>query len=118
MRASGSLPQTHTGNSGGHVQPRARSRRKRFTIRSSSEWKLMTASLPPGRSISNAAGSPTSSDSSSWFTSIRRAWKTRFAGWPSPKRAGAGIDALTTSTSCPVRTIGSSARRLAIPRAI
>ena len=34
------------------------------------------------------------------------------------ERAGAGIDAFTTSTSCPVRTIGSSARRLAMPRAI
>jgi hypothetical protein len=25
------------------------------------------------------------------LTAMRRAWKTRFAGCPSPKRAGAGI---------------------------
>ena len=47
-RASGSLPQTQTGSSGGQVQPFARSRRNRFTIRSSSEWKLMTAMPPAG----------------------------------------------------------------------
>ena len=47
-RSSGVLPHTHTGKSGGHSQPRSRSRMKRLTIRSSSEWKLITASLPPG----------------------------------------------------------------------
>ena len=36
-RSSGSCPQMQTGNSGGHVQPRSRSRMKRLTIRSSSE---------------------------------------------------------------------------------
>ena len=63
----------------------------RFTIRSSSEWKLMTASRPPGRSIEKAEGNAASSEPSSSFTAMRRAWKTRFAGCPSPNRAGAGI---------------------------
>ena len=79
----------------------------------------MTAIRPPGRSISNAAGRPTSSDSSSWFTSIRSAWNTRFAGCPSPKRAGAGIDALHDVDELPRaldRRVGS--RRRTMPRAI
>ena len=49
---------------------------------------------------------------------MRSAWKTRFAGWPSPKRRGAGIAALTTSTRSPVRSKGCSARRRTIARAI
>ena len=53
---------------------------KRFTSRSSSEWKLITASRPPGRNIEKAAGSAASSDPSSSLTAMRRAWKTRFAG--------------------------------------
>ena len=35
--ASGSRPQAHTGRSGGQMQPRARSARKRLTRRSSRE---------------------------------------------------------------------------------
>src|SRR5216684_28060 len=50
-RSSGVLPHTQTGKSGGQSQPRSRSRMKRLTIRSSSEWQLITASRPPGRSI-------------------------------------------------------------------
>ena len=42
--------------------------------------KLITASLPPGRSIEKAAGRAASSDPSSSLTAIRKAWKTRFAG--------------------------------------
>ena len=45
--ASGSRPQTQTGSSGGQTQPRARSARKRFTRRSSSEWKEIAPSRPP-----------------------------------------------------------------------
>ena len=89
-----------------------------MTIRSSSEWKLITASLPPGRSISSASGSACSSEPSSSLTAIRRAWKTRLAGCPSPKRAGAGIAALIVSTSSPVRSNGCSRRRRTIARAI
>ena len=38
------------GRSGGQMQPRARSARKRLTRRSSSEWKEIAASRPPSRS--------------------------------------------------------------------
>src|SRR5207344_2893704 len=69
-RRTGSLPQTQIGNSGGHVQPRACSRTNCFTIRSSSEWKLMTAMRPPGLSIRIAAGSAASSAPSSSLTAI------------------------------------------------
>jgi len=111
-------PQAQTGKSGGHVQPCSSSRRNRFTIRSSSEWNEMTASRPCGRSISSAAGSARSSAPSSSLTSIRSAWKTRFAGWPSPNRAGAGIAALITSTRSAVRSNRCCARRRTIARAI
>ena len=43
------------------MHPRAWAAKKRLTIRSSSEWKLMTAIRPPGRSIESAAGSARSS---------------------------------------------------------
>ena len=117
-RSSGSWPHTQTGKSGGHVQPRSLSRRNCLTMRSSSEWNEMTASRPPGRSISSAAGSAASSEPSSSLTAMRSAWKTRFAGWPSPKRAGAGIAHLIVSTSSPVRSNGCSLRRRTIARAI
>ena len=52
------------------------------------------------------------------LTAIRKAWKTRFAGCPSPKRAGAGIAALIVSTSSPVRSNGCSRRRRTMARAI
>ena len=66
--ASGSRPQTQIGKSGGQTQPRARSARNRLTRRSSSEWKEIAASRPPGRSSSQAAGSARSSEPSSSFT--------------------------------------------------
>ena len=62
---------------------------------------------PPGRSIASAAASVASSWPSSSSTVIRRAWKTRFAGCPSPKRAGVGIAILIVSTSSPVRVKGA-----------
>src|SRR5271166_3217703 len=61
---------------------RAPSRKASFTMRSSSEWKLTTTSLPPGLSTRGAASvlsSPRRS-SSSRFTRIRSAWKVRVAG--------------------------------------
>ena len=54
--ASGSRPQTQTGRSGGQMQPRARSARKRFTRRSSSEWNEIPAKRPFGRRMSQASG--------------------------------------------------------------
>ena len=48
-------------------------RRKRFTSRSSSEWKAITASRPPGASRAMACGSISAISSSSRLTRIRRA---------------------------------------------
>ena len=56
-RPRASRPQTQTGRSGGQMQPRARSARKRLTRRSSSEWNEIAASTPPSRSSSQASGS-------------------------------------------------------------
>ena len=55
-RSVGVAPQAQTGKSGGQVQPCSSSRRKRLTIRSSSEWNEITARRPCGRSISSAGG--------------------------------------------------------------
>jgi hypothetical protein len=100
------------------MQPRARSAMKRLTRRSSSEWKEIAARRPPGRSSSHAAGRARSSEPSSSFTTIRIAWKTRFAGWPPPKRAGAGTADLMVSASSPVVSNGELSRRFTIARAI
>ena len=91
---------------------------KRFTRRCSSEWKEIAARRPPGRSSDQAAGNARSSDSSSSFTAIRIAWKTRLAGWPPANRAGAGIAAAIVSASSCVVSNGASARRPTIARAI
>ena len=88
--ASGSCPHTQIGSSGGQMHPRARSARKRFTRRSSSEWNEIAASRPPGRSSCQAAGSAASSWTSSSLTAMRSAWKVRRAGWPPANCAGTG----------------------------
>ena len=100
------------------MHPRARATMKRFTRRSSSEWKEIAARRPPGRRIVQAGGSARSSDSSSSLTAIRMAWKTRLAGWPPPKRAGTGSADLIVSTSSCVVSIGAVDRRRTIARAI
>lgn len=87
----------------------AASRKYSFTIRSSRRWKLMMASLPPGLRRSMAWGRTFWRTSSSELTAIRRAWKTRVAGWifffgfffKTRER---------TSTSCFVVSIGFSSR--------
>ena len=61
--ASASRPQPQTGISGGQIQPRARSVPKRFTRRSSSEWKEMPATTPPS---DYDAYSPGGSDITLW----------------------------------------------------
>jgi hypothetical protein len=95
------------------MQPRARSARKRFTRRSSSEWNEMAASRPPGRSSSQASGSAASSWASSSLIATRIAWNVRFAGWPPAKRDGAGIAAVIASTSSKV--VASGRRRRISP---
>ena len=54
---------------------------KRLTMRSSSEWKVTTASRPPGFNARSAANSALASSPSSSLTKMRSAWKTRVAGW-------------------------------------
>jgi hypothetical protein len=44
----GFLPQEQTGNRGGQIHPFAARTNACFTNLSSSEWNVMTASLPPG----------------------------------------------------------------------
>ena len=68
MRSVGLCPHTQTGKSGGQVQPAASSENSFLTMRSSSEWKVMTASLPPGTSSSAAARSAGVITSSSALT--------------------------------------------------
>ena len=69
----GVFPQTHTGNSGGQVQPLAAEAMAFFTIRSSSEWKVMIASLPPLFSLEIAASMTRETAPSSSFTAMRMA---------------------------------------------
>ena len=91
------------------VRP-ARSVRKPFTIRSSSEWKVTTASRPPLFSTRSAASSPRSSSSSSSLTAIRAPGTP---GWPDgpwrPRRPPRARS--TTSARSSVRSNGRSARR-------
>ncbi len=61
------------GNPAGTCGPRLFSRIKRFTIRSSSEWKLMIESRPPGASTLSELFSACSISSSSLFTQMRTA---------------------------------------------
>ena len=78
----GLAPADADGSSGGQMQPRARSAKKRLTRRSSSEWKEIAAIRPPGRSSSQASGSARSSEPISSLTAIRIAWKTRARRMP------------------------------------
>ena len=82
---------------------------KRLTMRSSSEWKLITASRPPGFRRAYAASRPVSRSASSRLMKMRIAWKLRVAGWIfwSPR----GTTEAISSASCAVRVIGCSARR-------
>src|SRR5690606_33843856 len=87
-----------------------------LTMRSSSEWKLITASRPPGFSFTSAASRPASRSTSSRLMKMRMAWKERVAGWilESPR----GITDAISSASCAVRSSGASLRRATIARAM
>ena len=80
-------------------------------MRSSSEWKVTTASQPPGASAASAAASPRASSPSSSLTAMRSAWKLRVAacGWPG---FGRGSSRSIRPASCSVR------RRTARSRAV
>src|ERR1700722_5282274 len=87
-----------------------RSARKALTMRSSSEWKVTTASRPPAFSTRSAASKPASSSSSSAFTAIRSAWNTFVAGCVlAPRRPPRTFS--TNSARSKVRVKGCSARR-------
>src|SRR5690606_4302787 len=99
----------------------ARPAMNRLTMRSSSEWKLITASRPPGRSASCAAASPSSRSDSSRLTWMRMAWNERVAGWmsglPGARRCRGTTEAISPASS-PVRSSGASARRATMARAM
>jgi hypothetical protein len=57
------------------------SRKLSFTRRSSSEWKLIITTLPPGFSNDPALRSSVWISPNSSFTRIRSAWNVRVAGW-------------------------------------
>ena len=69
----GFFPQTHMGKFLGQVQPDASSVKVCFTIRSSKEWKVIIAILPPGFSMLTAERMAGSMTSSSALTSILNA---------------------------------------------
>ena len=100
------FPHIHTGNSFGQVHGSRRLLNASFTILSSSEWKVIMQSLPPGRRTSQNSSTAFFSCSSSPFTSILIAWNVRFAGCGPSLLADAGIAAFITSTSSPVVSIG------------
>ena len=78
----------------------------------------MTQILPPGLAHLTAALRPRSSTSSSWLTSMRRAWNVFLAGCPPLLLLAAGMAALMTSTSWRVVSMGALALVLQILRAI
>src|SRR5262245_22316644 len=94
---------------------RLREARKVFTMRSSSEWKAITTSRPPGLSTDSAAASAAASSCSSSFTKTRSAWKVRVAGWMAPGRAWTTRP--TISASARVVRMGASVRARTIARA-
>ena len=71
-----------------------------LTMRSSSEWKVTTASRPPGLSTRSAACSARANSPSSSLTAMRSAWKTRVAGCRPP--GSARTSPATRSASCAV----------------
>ncbi|OIP32805.1 MAG: hypothetical protein AUK27_12045 [Deltaproteobacteria bacterium CG2_30_66_27] len=98
--------------------PAAGRRNAVFTIRSSSEWKLITATRPPGERCRGIAPRKASSEESSRFTAIRSAWNTLVAGWMSRGQALRGIAEETSSANPVVVRIGSLFLRSTTARAI
>ena len=89
---------------------------KRLTMRSSSEWKLMTQSRPPCFRTSSACCSTVSSCCSSALIAMRIAWNVFVAGWIFSPRAGRASS--TIRASCAVREMGASSRADTIARAM
>jgi len=78
-----------------------------LTIRSSSEWKVMTENRPPSLKQSIPEARPRARLFSSSLTAIRSAWKLRVAGWILPWRMGAGMAAAMRAASSSVVSIGA-----------
>ena len=108
----GFLPQTQTGKLGGQVQPFAAAAMAFFTILSSREWKVITASRPPGFSLGMAASITFATEFSSSLTAMRMAWKLRLAGCCFSRSAEAGMAERITSTSPNVVRMGAVSLRL------
>src|SRR6478609_1528386 len=87
-----------------------------LTMRSSSEWKLITASRPPGASTCREASRPRDSSPSSSLTCMRMAWKVRVAGWRPRSRVRTAL--LTMPASRAVVAIGSMTRCSTMLRAM
>ena len=66
-------PQVHWGCLGGHKHSRLSRRKNCLTMRSSKEWKEITAKRPPGARASTDCGSTSSMASSSRLVAIRKA---------------------------------------------
>src|SRR5688500_5245767 len=62
------------------ASPAASARKRCLTMRSSSEWNVITASRAPARSRRDASIRNVSSPSSSRLTQMRSAWNVRVAG--------------------------------------
>src|ERR1017187_1150889 len=80
IRNTSFRPHAHPGRSVGQVQPVLFSTKNCFTMRSSREWKEMTAIRPPDFKNCVAVSRPRLRLPSSSFTAMRNAWKTRVAG--------------------------------------
>src|SRR5579884_2915971 len=95
----------------------ASARKVCLTIRSSSEWNVITTSRAPARSRRAAESRKRSRSSSSRLTQMRSAWNVRVAGSIrlGPRR---GIARRTIDASCPVVVIGVCARAATSARAM
>ena len=83
MRSSGSAHRTQTGSSGGHVPPARLVAQEALRDAVLERMEAHHGEAPARAEHLEGSGRPTSSDWSSWLTSMRSAWKTRFAKCPS-----------------------------------
>src|SRR3990172_1995846 len=93
------FPQLQTGSEGGQMQGFSQSLNLFFTILSSREWNDMTQNLPPAFKSPIPSSSPRSSEPSSSFTAILKAWNVLVAGCISLGQSFLGIDLSTVLAS-------------------
>lgn len=109
-----SFPHTHTGKSLGQVHGFSFFLNALFTILSSSEWKVIIHSLPPGFNRSIISSSESRRTSSSLFSSMRIAWNVLLEGCPDFYWYFIGMACLMISVSWPVVSMDLSLRAAAI----